>query len=201
MPLIPQGTHALLKPRVPPSSPSGFGSDRARGREGRSGELRPLPKSQTRETGGTGASPGRAHTRGNLGLGARRTPFVSGGTWGWRDSAKGSLAGARAVLSSSAAEAAAAAAAAARMDFLSHPNSTVQRSSPQSGGIPPASDAAAAAAPRARLGETNCPSAGGSGEATAPRQGRARTPAREEHRAEAFQLSPDHSNPGLQLTL
>ncbi|CAN0492718.1 unnamed protein product [Rangifer tarandus platyrhynchus] len=44
------------------------------------------------------------------------------------------------------------------MDFLSHPNSTVQRCSPQSGGIPPASDAAVAAAPRARLGETNCSS-------------------------------------------
>lgn len=55
-------------------------------------------------------------------------------------------------MSSSAAEAAA---AATRMDFLSHPNSTVQRCSPQSGGIPPASDAAVAAAPRARLGETN----------------------------------------------
>ncbi|XP_015346196.1 actin-like protein 6B [Marmota marmota marmota] len=40
------------------------------------------------------------------------------------------------------------------MDFLSHPNSTAQRCSPQSGGIPPASDAAVAAAPRARLGET-----------------------------------------------
>lgn len=55
------------------------------------------------------------------------------------------------VLSSSAAEAA----AATRMDSLSHPNSTVQRCSPQSGGIPPASDAAVSAAPRARLGETN----------------------------------------------
>lgn len=61
--------------------------------------------------------------------------------------------GAREVLSSSAAEAA----AATRMDFLSHPNSTVQRCSPQSGGIPPASDAAVAAAPRGpALGETNC---------------------------------------------
>ncbi|XP_027630442.1 actin-like protein 6B [Tupaia chinensis] len=40
------------------------------------------------------------------------------------------------------------------MDFLSRPNSTVQRCSPQSGGIPPASDAAVAAAPRARLGDT-----------------------------------------------
>ena len=63
----------------------------------------------------------------------------------------------RRVLSSSAAEAA----AATRMDFLSHPNSTVQRCSPQSGGIPPASDAAVAAAPRARLGETNCSVGGG----------------------------------------
>lgn len=47
------------------------------------------------------------------------------------------------------------------MDFLSHPNSTGQRSSPQSGGIPPASDAAVAAAPRTRLEETNYPSVGG----------------------------------------
>lgn len=56
------------------------------------------------------------------------------------------------------------------MDFLSHPNSTVQRSSPQSGGIPPASDAAVAAAPRARLDETNYPSCGGKprGENTTP---------------------------------
>lgn len=76
----------------------------------------------------------------------------------WRqDSAKGGLRR-RKVLSSSAAEAAA---AAARMDFLSHPNSTGQRRSPQSGGIPPASDAAVAAAPRARLGETNCLAGGG----------------------------------------
>lgn len=80
-----------------------------------------------------------------------RTPFVSGGTCG--DGTLPRVArGARKVLSSSAAEAAA---AAARMNSLSHPNSTVQRCSPQSGGIPPASDAAVAAAPRARLGETN----------------------------------------------
>lgn len=63
--------------------------------------------------------------------------------------------GAREVLSSSAAE------AATRMDFLSHLNSTGRRCSPQSGGIPPASDAAVAAAPRARLGETNCLVGGG----------------------------------------
>ncbi|XP_072798256.1 actin-like protein 6B [Vicugna pacos] len=49
------------------------------------------------------------------------------------------------------------------MDSLSHPNSTVQRCSPQSGGIPPASDAAGAAAPRARLGETNYLVGGGGG--------------------------------------
>lgn len=55
------------------------------------------------------------------------------------------------------------------MDFLSHPNSTVQRSSPQSGGIPPASDAAVAAAPRARLDETNYPKGGKpGGEDTTP---------------------------------
>lgn len=82
-----------------------------------------------------------------------RTPFVSGGTCGGRTLRRVAREE-RKVLSSSAAEAAAAAAA-ARMDFLSHPNSTVQRCSPQSGGIPPASDAAVAAAPRARLGETN----------------------------------------------
>lgn len=69
-----------MKPRVPPSSPSGFGNDRARGREGRSGELRPFPKSQTRETEGTEASPCHTHTREDLGLGEMRTPFVSGGT-------------------------------------------------------------------------------------------------------------------------
>lgn len=86
----------------------------------------------------------------------------------WWDSAKGSLGGAREVLSSSAAEAAA---AATRMDFLSHPNSTVQRSSPQSGGIPPASDAAVAAAPRARLDETKYSSVwGGRLEAKTPLQ-------------------------------
>lgn len=67
-------------PPSPPSSPSGFGNDRARGREGRSGELRPFPKSQTRETEGTQASPCRSHAHGNLGLGEMRTPFVSGGT-------------------------------------------------------------------------------------------------------------------------
>lgn len=83
-----------------------------------------------------------------------RTPFVSGGTCGG-GTLRRVAGGAWKVLSSSAAEAAAAAAAATRMDFLSHPNSTVQRRSPQSGGIPPASDAAVAAAPRARLGETN----------------------------------------------
>lgn len=80
-----------------------------------------------------------------------RTPFVSGGTCGGRTLRRVAREE-RKVLSSSAAEAAA---AATRMDFLSHPNSTVQRCSPQSGGIPPASDAAVAAAPRARLGETN----------------------------------------------
>lgn len=89
---------------------------------------------------------------GNLGLaGGMRTPFISGGTCGG-GTLRRVARGAREVLSSSAAEAA----AATRMDFLSHPNSTVQRCSPQSGGIPPASDAAVAAAPRARLGETNC---------------------------------------------
>lgn len=80
-----------------------------------------------------------------------RTPFVTGGTCGG-GTLRRVARGAREVLSSSAAEAAA---AATRMDFLSHPNSTVQRCSPQSGGIPPASDAAVAAAPRARQGETN----------------------------------------------
>ena len=43
-------------------------------------ELRPFPKSQTRETEGTEASPCHTHTRGNLGLGEMRTPFISGGT-------------------------------------------------------------------------------------------------------------------------
>lgn len=51
MGLMVQGGRALLGARVL-SSPSGFRSDRARGREGRSGELRPLPRGQTRETEG-----------------------------------------------------------------------------------------------------------------------------------------------------
>ena len=94
---------------------------------------------------------------GNLGLaGGMRTPFICGGTCGG-GTLRRVARGAREVLSSSAAEAA----AATRMDFLSHPNSTVQRCSPQSGGIPPASDAAVAAAPRTRLGETNCSVGGG----------------------------------------
>lgn len=92
------------------------------------------------------------HTRPwEFGAGGDEDSFCQRRYLRWWDSAKGSLGGAREVLSSSAAEAAA---AATRMDFLSHPNSTVQRSSPQSGGIPPASDAAVAAAPRAGLDET-----------------------------------------------
>lgn len=149
MGLMVQGGRALLGARVP-SSPSGFRSDRARGREGRSGELRPLPRGQIRETEGR-----KVRTPPPLviwGWGGMRTPFVSVGTCGGGTLPR--VAGeAREVLSSSAAEAAAA--AATRMDFLNRPNSTVQRCSPQSGGIPPASDAAVAAAPRARLGETN----------------------------------------------
>lgn len=138
--------------RGSPSSPSGFGSDGAKRREGRSGELRPLPRGQTGETDG------REVPRWEFGAcgGGMRTPFISGGTCGG-GSLRRVARGAREVLSSSAAEAA----AATRMDFLSHPNSTVQRCSPQSGGIPPASDAAVAAAPRARLGETNCSVGGG----------------------------------------
>lgn len=133
--------------RGSPSSPSGFRSDRARRREGRSGELRPLPRGQIRETEGRKVPT----PDGNLGLGGMRTPFISGGTCGGGTLPRVSRE-AREVLSSSAAEAAA---AATRMDFLSHPNSTVQRCSPQSGGIPPASDAAVAAAPWALLDETN----------------------------------------------
>ncbi|EGW06323.1 hypothetical protein I79_018979 [Cricetulus griseus] len=59
------------------------------------------------------------------------------------------------------------------MDFLSHPNSTVQRSSPQSGGIPPASDAAAPPPPRPGPGWAR-PTAqvrGGSRHPKTPRQG------------------------------
>lgn len=114
------------------------------------------------------ARPGRQKEErfphGNLGLGDRRTSFVSGGTCGG-GTLRRVARGAREVLSSSAAEAAA---AATRMDFLSHPNSTVQRCSPQSGGIPPASDAAVAAAPRARLGETNSLVVGGRRKAKDP---------------------------------
>ena len=113
--------------------------------------LRPLPRGQTRR------QKEERFPHGNLGLGERRTPFASGGTCGGGTLRRVARA-AREVLSSSAAEAAA---AATRMDFLSHPNSTVQRCSPQSGGIPPASDAAVAAAPRARLGETNSLVGGG----------------------------------------
>lgn len=74
------GSACIIEAEGPPSSPSGFREDRARGREGRSGELRPFPKSQTQETEGTEVSPCHTYTRGNLGLGEMRTPFVSGGT-------------------------------------------------------------------------------------------------------------------------
>lgn len=38
------GSARIVGAEGPPSSPSGFGSDGARGREGRSGALRPLPR-------------------------------------------------------------------------------------------------------------------------------------------------------------
>lgn len=145
MPLTVQGARALLGTRVPPVPLPGLGATEPE--EGRGG-LGCYVRSQEARSG---RQKEERFPHGNLGLGERRTSFVSGGTCGGgilRRVARG----AREVLSSSAAEAAA---AATRMDFLSHPNSTVLRCSPQSGGIPPASDAAVAAAPRTRLGETN----------------------------------------------
>lgn len=143
--LMVQGRSALFEARVPQFP---FRVCQRRGqREGRSKELRPFPKSQTGETE-------ERFPNGILGLGEMRTFLVSGSTCGDRTLRRVAK-GAREVLSSSAAE------AATRMDFLSHLNSTGRRCSPQSGGIPPASDAAVAAAPRARLGETNCLVGGG----------------------------------------
>lgn len=132
--------------RGSPSSPSG-----ATGLEGGRRGLGSYIRSQEARSGRQKKE--RFPPHGNLGVGAAgtRTPFVTEGTCGG-GTLRRVVRGAREVLSSSAAEAAA---AASRMDFLSHPNSTVQRCSPQSGGIPPASDAAVAAAPKARQGETN----------------------------------------------
>lgn len=113
--------------RGSPGFPSGFGSDGARKREGRSGELRPLPRGQTGETE-------ERFPPGNLGLrGGMRTPFISGGTCGG-GTLRRVARGAREVLSSSAAEAAA---AATRMDFLSHRNSPSSSALPRAEGSRP----------------------------------------------------------------
>lgn len=101
------GNACIIEAKGPPSSPSGFGNDRARGREGRSGELRPFPKSRSRETEGTGLTRPYTHPW-EFGAGGDEDSFCQRRYLRWWDSAKGSLGGAREVLSSSAAEAAAA---------------------------------------------------------------------------------------------
>lgn len=182
MPLTVRGARALLGLRVPPVPLPGLGATEPE--EGRGGLGRYVRSQEAR--------PGRhkeeRFPHGNLGLGERRTSFVSGSTCGGgilRRVARG----AREVLSSSAAEAAA---AATRMDFLSHPNSTVQHCSPQSGGIPPASDAAVAAAPRARLGETNS-LLGGRPEGKRPLKGQGLTPSPQRYYTKLLRRKKDQN--------